>query len=545
MANETSQRLSKQASSQEATLKYDVIIIGSGATGLYQLYLLNNLGLSVQVYDDAGGVGGTWYWNRYPGARFDSESYTYGYSFSEELLQEWEWQEHFSPQPETERYFNYVADKFDLRKYIKLNTRITSAVYNEGERTWTVYFESGGSASARFLITAVGVLSARYVPNFKGIDTFDGDWYHTGNWPIDGVDVSGKRVGVIGTGASGIQLISEIGREVDFLTVFQRTAQYTAPLWNAPIDAETQKVIKETYPDIFKQCSETPAAFLHAFDPRSGLDVTHEERLEKFETLWKEPGFKKWLSNFQDVMLPGQVNEEYAEFVKDKIRERVHDPVVAEKLVPKGYTIGSKRIPCETGYYEVFNQDNVLLVDVNEAPIEKITKRGVKTTHAEYELDIIIFATGFDSITGSVDRIDISGESGIKLKDKFSNGPKSFMGMQSVGFPNLFTVNSAGVGNFVRVIESLAEWITDCIAYMTTHDFTRIEPTQDAEDSWVQYVQTEGAKLLQGTAKTSWFDGSNIPGKARALLVSPDSHLVMRARRDEIAANGYKGFTLE
>ena len=524
--------------------QFDAIIIGAGVTGLYQLYRLRQLGLSVRVFDDAGGVGGTWYWNRYPGARFDSESYTYGYSFSEELLQEWDWKEYYSGQPENERYLNYVADKFDLRRDIQFNARVSSAVYDERESRWQVHTEDGRRAGAQFLITAVGALSARYRPDFAGLESFKGDWCHTARWPKEGMDLAGKRVGVVGTGATAVQLIPEIAKEVAHLTVFQRTANYCAPLRNGPIDPETQRQIKASYPEIFKKCSETAGSFIHQFDPRSALEVSPEVRLAQYERLWAEPGFKKWLSNFHDVMIPGEANENYAEFVRNKIRERVKDPVVAEKLVPKDHMFGSKRLPCESGYYEVYNHDNVLLVDVREAPIESITPKGVKTTDAEYELDVIIFATGYDAVTGSLTRIDIHGEGGNTLKDKFAGGPRTYMGIQSAGFPNLFTINAASVGNFVRAAEPLVEWVSECIGYVREHEFTRISPTPQAEEAWTKHVTEAGAKILR-TQADSWFVGANIPGKARALLTSPDTAPVTRAKRAKVAANGYEGFLLQ
>ena len=524
--------------------EFDAIIIGAGVTGLYSLYRLRKLGFSVRAFEEGGGVGGTWFWNRYPGCRFDSESYTYGYSFSEELLQEWDWKEHYSSQPENERYLNYVADKFDLRRDIRLNSRVVSAVFDQDESRWQVQLEDGHRARSQFLITSVGILSAGYMPDFEGIDSFKGKWCHTGRWPAEGMDLVGKRVGVIGTGATGVQLIAEIAKEVAHLTVFQRTANFCAPLRNSPIDAQTQREIKASYPEIFKKCMETPGSFVHQFDPRSAMEVSPEERLEQYERLWAEPGFKKWLANFHDVMIPGQANEDYAEFVRNKIRERVHDPVVAEMLVPKDHMFGSKRLPCESGYYEVYNQDNVLLVDVRAAPIERITPKGVKTADAEYELDVIIFATGYDAVTGSLNKLDIHGEGGQTLKDKFTNGPRTYMGISSAGFPNLFTINAASVGNFVRAAEPLVDWVSDAMCYVRENQFTRISATFEAEDAWVDHVAEAGAKILR-TQADSWFVGANIPGKARVLLTSPDSAPVMRAMRTEVAANGYEGFLLQ
>ena len=523
--------------------QFDAIVIGAGVTGLYALYRLRELGFSIRCFEDGSGVGGTWYWNRYPGARFDSESYTYGYSFSEELLQEWDWKEMYSGQPENERYLNYVADKFDLRQYIQFNARVLSAVYNETTNRWLVETVDGRRAEGQFLITAVGLLSAAYVPDFEGLDTYEGTWCHTGRWPKEGMDLAGKQVGVIGTGATGVQLITEIAKEVGHLTVFQRTANYCAPLRNREIDPEMQKEIKAAYPEIFQKCMETPGSFMHQFDPRSALEVSPEERMDQYEKLWAEPGFKKWLSNFYDVMLPGEANEDYAEFVRNKIRQRVHDPAVAEMLVPKDHMFGSKRLPCESGYYEVYNQDNVLLVDVREAPIERLTPKGLKTADAEYELDAIIFATGYDAVTGSLNRIDIRGEGGESLKEKFAAGPRTFMGISSSGFPNLFTVNAASVGNFVRAAEPLVEWICECMDYVRRNEYARISATPEAEEDWVRHVNEDGANILRSKAD-SWFVGANIPGKARALLTSPDSAPVMRAKRAEVAANGYEGFSL-
>jgi cation diffusion facilitator CzcD-associated flavoprotein CzcO len=544
MQSSRQQTPTAHAEQVEEIEQFDAIIIGAGVTGLYALYRLRELGLSVQAFEDGGGVGGTWYWNRYPGCRFDSESYTYGYSFSEELLQEWDWKELYSGQPENERYLNYVADKFDLRQHIRFNSRVVSAVFDEDENLWQVALQDGHRARAQFFITAIGILSAGYIPDFEGLDSFKGAWCHTGRWPAEGMDLAGKRVGVIGTGATGVQLITEIAKEVGHLTVFQRTANYCAPLRNRPIDPETQRKIKANYPEIFKKCNETAGSFVHDFDRRSAMSVSPEERLEQYERLWTEPGFKKWLSNFYDVMMPGEANEDYAEFVRNKIRERVKDPVVAEKLVPKDHMFGSKRLPCESGYYEVYNQDNVLLVDVREAPIERITPNGLKTTDAEYELDVIIFATGYDAVTGSLNKIDIHGAGGQTLKDKFAHGPRTYMGISSAGFPNLFTINAASVGNFVRACEPLVDWVSEAICYVRDHGYTRISATPEAEEEWTAHVSEAGAKILR-TQADSWFVGANIPGKARVLLTSPDTAPVMRAKRAEVAAKGYEGFLLQ
>jgi cation diffusion facilitator CzcD-associated flavoprotein CzcO len=523
---------------------FDTIVIGAGVTGLYQTYCLRNMGMTVRVFEDGDGVGGTWYWNRYPGARFDSESYTYGYSFSGELLQEWHWKELYSGQPENERYLNYVADKFDLKRHIRFNSRVVDCTFEEDRNTWLVTIADGHRARAPFLVTAVGLLSAHYIPDFEGLESYQGQWCHTGRWPKEGMDLANKRVGVIGTGATAVQLITEIAKEVGSLTVFQRTPNFCAPLRNRPITEEMMGEIRANYPEIFRRCNETAGSFMHLFDPRSAMDVSPEERQEQYERLWEEPGFAKWLSNFYDVMLPGDANEDYAEFVRNKIRQRVHDPEVAEMLVPKDHMFGSKRLPCESGYYEVYNRDNVLLVDVRNAPIQRITPTGLQTADAQFELDVIIFATGYDAVTGSLNRINIRGIGGQLLTDKFANGPRTYLGIQSNGFPNMFTINSASVGNFVRAAEPLVEWVTECIRYLRENEFVRISPTLEAEDEWVNHVNEAGSKILRSQAN-SWFVGANIPGKARALLTSPDTAPVMRAKRADVAARGYEGFHLE
>ena len=544
MADSLQQAPTAEASRNGNVEEYDILVIGAGVTGLYSLYRFRELGFSVKSFEDASGIGGTWYWNRYPGARFDSESYTYGYSFSEELLQEWDWKELYSGQPENERYLNYVADKFDLRRHIRFNSRVASCVYDEDANRWELTMDDGHKARGQFLITAVGLLSAHYVPDFEGIHDFKGPWFHTGRWPKEGIDLAGKRVGVVGTGATAVQLITEIAKEVGHLTVFQRTANYCAPLRNREIDDDEQQMIKQNFPEIFRKCMETPGSFMHEFDTRSALDVSEEERVELYEKLWQEPGFAKWLSNFYDVMLPGEANEHYAEFFRNKIRERVKDPVVAEMLTPKDHMFGSKRLPCESGYYEVYNQDNVLLVDVKKAPIQRITERGIQTADSHYEFDVIIYATGYDAVTGSLNRMDIQGEGGLTLQEKFAEGPRTFMGISSVGFPNLFTVNAASVGNFVRAAEPLVEWVSECIAYVRDNGHQRIQPTQQSEDEWTQHIIDGGEKILR-TQADSWFVGANIPGKARFLLTAPDSAPMMRAKRADVANSGYAGFHLE
>ncbi len=530
--------------------RLDAIVIGAGIAGMYQLYRLRELGLSVRVFETGTDVGGTWYWNRYPGARFDSESYSYGYSFSDELLNEWDWSEHFSAQPETLRYLNFVADKFDLRKDIQFNSRIAAATFDEANDYWEIVTEDGRRARARFLITAVGPLSAHTLPNIEGRDSFEGLACHTARWPHEPVDFTGKRVGVIGTGATGVQVIQEVAKTVGQLTVFQLQPNFCAPLHNSPIDEKTQGEIHASYPEIFDKCGASHGAFLHQADPRLALEVSAEEREALWEKLYSEPGFGIWMGNFADILISEEANALVTEFVVKKIRERVHDPEVAEKLVPKDHGFGTRRVPLETHYYEVYNQDNVELVDLNENPIERITPKGIKTRDVEVELDILIYATGFDAITGAFDRIEIRGERGKKLKDKWADGPRTYLGLQSAGFPNLLTLvgphNAATFCNIPRCIEQNVDWVTDLIGYMRDKNYTRIAAREEAEDEWTQHVYDVASLTL--LAKTgSWVTGVNLnlPEKKPTFLAYAGGSPAYRAKCDEVAAKDYEGFVFQ
>ncbi len=533
----------RQIPATEPAEELDALIIGAGVSGLYQLYRLRKLGLNARIFEAGGGVGGTWYWNRYPGARFDSESYSYAYSFSEELLQEWNWSEHYSAQPENEKYLNFVADKFALRAHIRCNARIKSAVYEETANRWLVTTEDGHQARTQFLISAVGILSATHMPNIPGIADFKGQSFHTSRWPHEKVDFTGKRVGVIGSGATAVQLIPRIAGEVAHLTVFQRTPNYCAPLRNAVIDDEAQQQIKASYAEIFQKCRETFASFMQDFDPRRTFDVPPAERLAFYEQIWSQPGFTKWFGCFHDIMTDPAANEDYAEFVRNKIRARVKDPVVAEKLAPKCHPFGAKRIPLETGYYEVYNQDNVRLVDVRESPIERITATGVKTGDAEYELDVIIYATGFDAITGELTRMDIRGEGGQSLKEKWDEGVSTYLTLQTAGFPNLFIVNGAVFCNFTRCAEVVAEWVSECVGYMREHGYERIAADPVAEEAWTDHANslTEGMLF---TKTNSWFMGTNVPGKKRNFLFYAGGAPAFRDKCADVAAKGYEGFVM-
>jgi cation diffusion facilitator CzcD-associated flavoprotein CzcO len=523
--------------------EYDAIIIGAGMSGLYQLYRLRELGLRVRVLEAGTEVGGTWYWNRYPGARFDSESYSYGYSFSQELLEEWDWSEHFAGQPETLRYLKHVADKFDLRRDIQFRSRVTAATYQEDARSWDIKLEDGTSFSARFLITAIGPLSTPTLPRIEGRDSFKGQSFHTARWPHEPVDFAGKRVAVIGTGATGVQTIQTIAGQVGHLTVFQRTPNWCAPLHNGKIDAETQQQIKAGYPDMFARCQETFACFLHTPDPRGAFEVTDEEREAFYEKLYSERGFGIWQGNFRDILIDRKANATISDFVARKIRERVKNPEVAEKLIPKNHGFGTRRLPLETFYYEVYNRDNVELVDISSTPIERITPKGIKTSTKEYEFDIIIFATGFDAITGSFDKIDFRGDDGARLKDKWKSGPQTYLGIMVDGFPNMMMLMGphTALGNIPRSIEYSVDWVTGLIRFAGENNLTRLEATTAGVASWTDHVKALGVGLLSNEVN-SWMTGinSNVEGKQTRIVARySGSAPAYRAKCDEVAAKGY------
>jgi len=532
----------------ETGVDFDAIVIGAGVAGLYQLYRLRELGLRVRVFEAGSGVGGTWYWHRYPGARFDSESWTYGYSFSKELLDEWDWEEHFAAQPQTERYLNHVADKFDLRRDIQFSSRVAAAHYCEETRSWEITLEDGDRYSTRLLITAIGILSAPTMPNIPGISSFEGQSCHTHSWPKEGVDFAGKRVGIIGTGATAVQTIQEIAKTVGHLTVFQRTANWCAPLHNGKISEAEMRDIRARYSEILALCRETPGCYIHNPDPRKTLEVTEEEREAFWEKLYAEPGFGIWQGNFSDMLTDRAANALASEFVARKIRQRVHDPVVAEKLIPKNHGFGTRRVPLETGYYEVFNQPNVGLVDVNETAIERVTPRGIQTTEREYEFDIIIYATGFDAITGAFDRIDISGVDGLRLKDVWDNGPQTYLGVLVEGFPNLLMAMGphAGLGNYTRTAEYSVEWVTRLIRFATERGLTRIEATAAGVAEWTDYVLALGEGQLMNEIG-SWMTGvnRNVEGKqAPRIMRYSGGHPAYREHCDAVAADGYRKLAL-
>jgi len=529
-------------------LDFDAIIVGAGISGMYQLLRLRELGMKVRVLEAGTGVGGTWYWNRYPGARFDSESYSYQYSFSKELLQEWNWSEHFAAQPETLRYLNYVADKFDLRKDIQFRSRVKTAHYQEASRSWTLTVEDGRTYTARFLITAIGPLSAPTMPRIEGIDSFKGESYHTGLWPHHPVNFEGKRVAVIGTGATGVQAIQEVAKTVGHLTVFPRTPNWCKPLRNRPITDEEQRKIKASYDEIFAKCQQSYSCFLHTTDPRGTFEVSPEEREAFLESLYESQGFGMWQGNFRDMLTNREANKIISDFVADKIRQRVKDPKVAEKLIPKNHGFGTRRVPMETHYYEVYNQPNVELVDLLETPIERITPTGLKTTDRAFEFDMIIYATGFDAVTGSFDRIDIRGVGGESLKDKWRRGIETFVGVQVGGFPNMMMLVGphTALGNIPRSIEYAVDWVTGLMRYMKEHDLQLVEAKPHAIKQWTDFVAEKGKGLLSNEVD-SWMTGvnRNVDGKDKRILNRySGSAPEFRAWCNRVAAENYKEMTL-
>jgi cyclohexanone monooxygenase len=530
---------------QKRTL--DAVIVGAGFAGLYMLHRLRGLGLSARVFEAGQGVGGTWYWNRYPGARCDVESMDYSYSFSDELQQEWRWTERYSSQPEILRYINHVADRFELRRDIQLETRVTAALFNEATGRWTVRTDRGHEVSAQFCIMATGCLSTAQTPKFKGLEDFKGTWYHTGHWPHEGVDFTGQRVGVIGTGSSAIQSIPIIAAQAAHLFVFQRTPNFSVPAHNAPLDPEYERTVKASYAEFRRQARESRVGFVVERNDKSALEVSDEERTREYEARWSRGGLG-FSSTFNDLLISKDANDTAAEFFRAKIRSIVRDPAVAETLVPKHYPLGTKRLCVDTSYYATFNRDNVTLVDLTKTPIETITPEGLRTSEQAYTLDSIVFAIGFDAMTGSLLAMDIRGRDGQTLRDKWAEGPKTYLGLAVAGFPNLFAITGPGspsvLSNMIVSIEQHADWIADCIAYLREHHHTRIEATTEAERDWVQHVNDVGHATLYPQAN-SWYMGANIPGKPRMFMPYIGGVGVYRQKCDEVAAKGYEGFQLK
>ena len=527
-------------------VRYDAVIVGAGFAGLYMLHRLRGLGLTVRVFEAGDGIGGTWYWNRYPGARCDVESLDYSYSFSDELQQEWTWTERYASQPEILAYVEHVADRFDLRRDVQLSTRVTAARFDEATGRWTVETDRGDRVSTPYCIMATGCLSTAQVPAFAGLETFEGRWYHTGRWPHEGVDFTGQRVGVIGTGSSAIQSIPIVARQAAHLFVFQRTPNYSIPARNGPLDPEQARAWKAAYAEHRRAARESRIGFVVERNEHSALAVPPEERRREYEARWQRGGLG-FSATFADLLTSPEANETAAEYFHAKIREIVRDPAVAEALIPRDYPLGTKRLCVDTDYYATFNRPNVTLVDLRTSPIEAFTPRGLRTRDAAYALDSVVFATGFDAMTGALLAIDVRGRGGASLRDRWSAGPRTYLGLAIAGFPNLFTITGPGspsvLSNMIVSIEQHVDWIADCISHLRARGLRVVEASVEAEDAWVAHVNELGDATLYPRAR-SWYTGANVPGKPRVFMPYVGGVNAYRRVCDDVAARGYAGFTL-
>ena len=528
--------------------QFDIIVVGGGFAGMYALHRLRGIGLRVKVYEAGGDLGGTWYWNRYPGARCDVESLEYSYGFSEDLQQEWHWPERYGTQGELLRYIDHVARRFDLRRDVQFHTRVTSALFDSAANRWRITTDKGDRASAPYCVMAGGNLSTPRVPAFKGLESFKGKWYHTGQWPHAGVDFTGLRVAIIGTGSSAVQSIPHIAAQAKHLHVFQRTANFSLPARNAPQDPAREQRHKAEYSARRKAAFDTPFGIAgHPPPTQSALAVSNEERNRTYEAKWKEGGSISFLYSYTDLLTNAAANETASEFVRNKIRSIVRDPKVAEVLCPKDHPIGTKRLCLDTNYYETYNRDNVTLVDACATPIDAITLEGLRTSAASYEFDAIVFATGFDAMTGALAEIDVRTSEGRTLKDKWSTGPVTYLGMMVAGFPNMFLITgpqSPGVkSNMILSIEQHVNWIAECLTALRARTLNRIEADERAECAWVDHVREIADATLYPLAN-SWYMGANIPGKPRVFMPYVGGVQAYTRRCNEVVARGYEGFVL-
>jgi cyclohexanone monooxygenase len=530
----------------EPLVDFDAVIVGAGFAGLYMLYRLRQLGLSVRVLEAGDGVGGTWYWNRYPGARCDVESLDYSYSFSDELQQEWHWTERYAAQPEILRYAEHVADRFDLRRDVQLETRVTAAHFNETANCWSITTDRGDHITARFCIMATGCLSVPQTPIFPGIEDFAGEVYQTGRWPHEEVDFTGQRVGVIGTGSSAIQSIPIIARQAVSLTVFQRTPNYSVPAQNVPMDPEVERRVKADYAAFRQQARESRVGYVVPVNQYSALSVSDEERQQQYELRWQRGGLG-FAAAYNDLLTNQEANDTAAEFFRAKIRGIVRDAAVAESLCPTDFPLGTKRICVDTGYYDTYNRDNVTLVDLRREPLETITRQGVRTAARDFAFDSVVLATGFDAMTGALLQIDIRGCCGRSLREVWAEGPRSYLGIAVAGFPNLFTITGPGspsvLSNMMVSIEQHVEWVAGCLAHLQEKNVTRIEATPEAQEAWGAHANEVADKSLYPRAR-SWYTGANIAGKPRGLMPYVGGVGAYRKICDDIAADGYRGFLL-
>ncbi len=526
--------------------RVDAVIVGAGFAGLFAIHRMRQLGLTLRCIEAGDGVGGTWFWNRYPGARCDVESLDYSYSFSNELQQEWKWSSRFADQSEILAYLNHVADRFDLRRDIQFETRVTAMRFDEKRDVWIVSTDKGDEIEARFCLMASGNLSVPRVPDFAGIERFKGKWYHSAQWPKEGVDFTGKRVALIGTGSSGVQMLPKLAALASHVTVFQRTANFSVPARNAPIPDDDERNHKARYPELRKAGLKQSSGMSRIPIPTmAAQDMPAEERTKFYEELWAKGGSARIMTAFNNLLRNEEANETLASFVRNKIRSIVKDPETAELLTPRGHPIGAKRLCVDMDYFESFNRDNVKLVDARRAPIQEITETGIRTTEAEYEFDAIVFATGFDAMTGALNEITITGRDGRRLKDKWVNGPTTYLGLMVAGFPNMFIVAGAGSpsvkSNMVTAIELHIEWIANCLTYAASHGALTIEAQQDAEDEWVQHVNEVANGTLFPKAD-SWYMGANIPGKPRVFMPYIGGIPAYIKACEQVVADNYRGF---
>ena len=531
-----------------AQADFDVLIVGGGLAGLYSIWRLRKMGRRMRVFEQGDGVGGTWFWNRYPGCRCDVESMEYSYSFDPDLEQEWKWPERYGTQPEILRYIDHVVERFDLMRDVELNTRIIKANFNEGSGLWTLTTEAGKTVTAPYCIMATGTLSTPKKPELPGIDNFEGDWYHTGLWPKEGVDFTGKRVGIIGTGSSGVQSIPHLAAQAKELTVFQRTANFSLPAGNAPLDPVKEARHKAEYRERRAAAFDTPFGIAGYPAPtKKALEVTEEERHAQYQAKWDEGGSISYLFSYTDLLTDDAANETASEFVRKKIRATVNNPKTAEILCPDNHPIGTKRLILDTNYYETFNLPHVSLVDVRAAAIQAITSKGLRTTEADYDLDAIIFATGFDAMTGAMKEIDIRVEGGASIEEMWGDGPRTYLGIMIAGLPNLFMITgpqSPGVkSQMILSIQMHADWIAGCLAHMRSNGKARIEATEEAQNDWVRYNNDVANSTLYPKAN-SWYMGANVPGKPLVFMPYVGGVHTYKAKCDDVVANGYEGFLM-
>ncbi len=546
MIADTTAITARRERAAEVGTVFDAVVVGAGFAGMYMLHRLRGLGFSARVFEAGSGVGGTWYWNRYPGARCDVESMQYSFSFSEKLDQEWNWSEKYAPQPEILSYANHVADRFDLRRHIVFDTRVIAATFDEAAKGWLIETDRGDKVAAKFCIMAVGCLSAPNRPNFRGLDDFRGPIYHTGEWPHQGVDFTGLRVGVVGTGSSAIQSIPIIAQQASALTVFQRTATWSVPAWNEKLTPEYLQAAKADYPALRAKARARPTGFYFPFNTKPALEANPDDREQQYEEAWARGGLP-FLGAYGDLLFEKAANDTIADFARRKIRGIVKDPVTADLLCPDN-VFGCKRLCVDTGYFETYNLPHVKLVDISRTPIERFTADGIEVDGVKYRLDAVVCATGFAAMTGSFDKITITGRAGLTLSEKWRAGPRAYLGIASAGFPNLFMITGPGspsvLASMIQAIEQHVDWLADCMGHMRDIGAASIEPLAEDEDAWVEHVNEVSKVSLRSTC-SSWYVGSNMPGRPRVFMPYIGGFPIYVQKCNEVMTGGFSGFVLE